>query len=195
MPKAKYKTYTDEQLQELVSNSISYNEVLKKMGYQSSSAMPYLAKYLKEKNINTSHFKGHAWNKNLENYVKAQTDFSTYNKISIRDELIKERGNQCEKCGISEWQGQLLTLQIHHIDGNNKNNIKSNLQILCPNCHSLTENYCGKSNSRMNNVSDEEFLEALKFTNNNINLACKILGLTANQSCYRRARRLLEINH
>lgn len=37
-------------------------------------------------------------------------------------------------------------MQLHHIDGNNKNNSLENLQILCPNCHSQTDNYCGSAN-------------------------------------------------
>ena len=32
-------------------------------------------------------------------------------------------------------------LQIHHIDGNSKNNSPDNLQVICPNCHAKTENY------------------------------------------------------
>lgn len=35
---------------------------------------------------------------------------------------------------------------MHHIDGNYKNNNLSNLQLLCPNCHSQTDNYCGNAN-------------------------------------------------
>lgn len=40
-----------------------------------------------------------------------------------------------------------ITLQLHHIDGNPTNNSLNNLQLLCPNCHSQTENYCGKANN------------------------------------------------
>lgn len=43
----------------------------------------------------------------------------------------------CEGCGIGpEWQGKSLTLEIDHIDGDNKNNNRENLRYLCPNCHS-----------------------------------------------------------
>jgi len=62
--------------------------------------------------------------------------------------LINEgyKENRCEICGISEWNGKQLVCQLHHIDGDTTNNELSNLQILCPNCHSQTENYCGNSN-------------------------------------------------
>lgn len=34
-------------------------------------------------------------------------------------------------CGVSSF----YLLQIHHIDGNNKNNIPENLEVVCSNCH------------------------------------------------------------
>ena len=49
-------------------------------------------------------------------------------------------------CGITEWNNKPIVLQLHHIDGNHNNNNLENLQLLCPNCHSQTENYCGNSN-------------------------------------------------
>ena len=51
----------------------------------------------------------------------------------------------CEKCGISEYNNRSITLQLHHVDGNRENNDLSNLQILCPNCHSQTDNFAGKN--------------------------------------------------
>jgi predicted amidophosphoribosyltransferase len=42
-------------------------------------------------------------------------------------------------------------MQLHHIDGNNSNNSLENLQMLCPNCHSQTENYCGSANEKKHN--------------------------------------------
>ena len=52
---------------------------------------------------------------------------------------------KCEICGISEWEGKPITLQLHHKDGNHFNNNIDNLQVLCPNCHYQTENYCSKN--------------------------------------------------
>lgn len=50
----------------------------------------------------------------------------------------------CRCCGLSEWLGKPLALQIHHIDFNSENNVLGNVELLCPNCHSQTENYTGK---------------------------------------------------
>jgi hypothetical protein len=53
----------------------------------------------------------------------------------------------CVECGIGEiYNGKFLRLQVHHIDGDNKNNEIENLSLLCPNCHSQTDSYCGKNN-------------------------------------------------
>ena len=57
--------------------------------------------------------------------------------------MFEKHDFKCEKCGwneINEYSG-LVPLEIHHIDGDFKNNREENLQVLCPNCHSLTPNY------------------------------------------------------
>lgn len=58
---------------------------------------------------------------------------------------------KCEECGISDWNGKELTLQVHHKDGDHFNNILDNLQVLCPNCHSQTNTYCSKNKRRYTN--------------------------------------------
>ena len=53
---------------------------------------------------------------------------------------------KCEVCGLGEiWNGSRIEHHLDHIDGNSTNHILSNLQILCPNCHSQTNTYCGKN--------------------------------------------------
>lgn len=64
---------------------------------------------------------------------------------ALRKYLIIIRGNFCSCCRLSNWLGANITLEIHHIDGNYKNNKLENLELLCPNCHSLTNTYKGKN--------------------------------------------------
>jgi len=69
-------------------------------------------------------------------------------KNNLKYRLIKLglKENRCECCGnMGSWMGTELILQLHHKDGNHKNNSIENLQILCPNCHSQTDTYCDKN--------------------------------------------------
>lgn len=58
-----------------------------------------------------------------------------------RNVLIDLFGYKCNCCGISEWMGKPLTLEVNHKDGNAANNQLSNLEFLCCNCHSQTPNF------------------------------------------------------
>lgn len=46
--------------------------------------------------------------------------------------------NRCEECGLREWLGEPLTVQIDHINGVRDDYRLENLRMLCPNCHSQT---------------------------------------------------------
>lgn len=61
----------------------------------------------------------------------------------IRKILSEIRGYKCECCGINEWQNKSIVLQVDHIDGNPYNDNPENLRLICPNCHSQTENFAG----------------------------------------------------
>lgn len=68
----------------------------------------------------------------------------SFAKHKLFEEHIKEY--KCEECGIKDtYNGKPLVLQIHHLNGRNADHRIHNLQILCPNCHSQTDNYAGKN--------------------------------------------------
>lgn len=67
-------------------------------------------------------------------------------KLRMIEDGVRE--HKCERCGITEWMGESTPLELHHIDGDRFNNELSNLQILCPNCHSQTPNHSGKKNKK-----------------------------------------------
>jgi DNA-binding CsgD family transcriptional regulator len=53
--------------------------------------------------------------------------------------------NHCARCGIDEWRGRPLALALHHVNGHRDDNCIENLELLCPNCHSQTENFAGRN--------------------------------------------------
>lgn len=61
----------------------------------------------------------------------------------IRNYLLNKVNYKCELCGWSKTNPftGTIPLEIHHKDGDYTNNKEENLQVLCPNCHSLTETY------------------------------------------------------
>src|SRR5207253_10810499 len=60
----------------------------------------------------------------------------------------------CAQCGISTWLGAPLALQLHHVNGNGTDNRLDNLQLLCPNCHSQTDNWGARNKARLRVVAD-----------------------------------------
>lgn len=71
----------------------------------------------------------------------------------IRHYLLDKYNSSCQICGwnkINSYTNK-IPLQIHHIDGNCLNNKEENLQLLCPNCHSLTSTF-GNSNKNSSRV-------------------------------------------
>lgn len=59
---------------------------------------------------------------------------------------LKEQS--CESCGLSEWLGSVIPLEIDHVNGVHTDNRVENLCILCPNCHAKTDTYRGKNINR-----------------------------------------------
>lgn len=79
------------------------------------------------------------WKNNLVDGLRGEYQISTYIQRYIKEKY----DNKCCECGwnkINPVTGN-SPLEIHHIDGNYKNNSEDNLTLLCPNCHSLTNTY------------------------------------------------------
>ena len=153
------RKYTDEQFIEAVKNNFSIREVLKTLGLApAGGSYKLFHARVKKLNLDTSHFTGqaylkgksHDWSPKISLKEILIKDSLYSNTSSLRRRLIKESIllDQCNRCGLTEWQGEKLSLHLDHIDGDNTNNSIENLRILCPNCHSLTPTYCGKNKGK-----------------------------------------------
>ena len=75
-------------------------------------------------------------------------DIKAPGKGAIKRFLTETFGYKCSECGISDWNGKKITLELEHKDGNSENNSKENLCLICPNCHSQTSTYKGKNKGK-----------------------------------------------
>lgn len=78
-------------------------------------------------------------------FMKA--DWEDLKLITKRRRVLLEQCGKCLICHCDEWMGNPITLELDHIDGNNKNNSRENLRFLCPNCHSQTDTWRGRNNT------------------------------------------------
>ena len=124
-----------------------------------------------------------SWRQQLANIPFDDLGFETKRK-----RIIIEQENKCKRCNLDKWLNNILTLEIDHIDGNNKNNKRENLEAICPNCHSLTKTLRGR-NAREEGVrvSLTDMVNAYNECGN-IRQALLKLNLAAKGSNYKRMR-------
>lgn len=142
-----------------VTNSKSYADVLRNLDVNPNSGNNYsiIKKIITENKIDISSFTHSVWNKdrkigpNYKNRIPLKEiliENSTYtNTSNIRYRLLEAglKRHICEKCNLHEWMGSPIPLELHHVNGINLDNRLQNLQLLCPNCHALTDNYRGRN--------------------------------------------------
>jgi hypothetical protein len=105
-----------------------------------------------------------------------------------KKEYLKfECNHTCQSCNNNIWMGEPIPLEVDHIDGDNTNNSKNNLKVLCSNCHGLTENWRGrnKTNKRFR-ISNEELFRVLLKNDWNFRVSLIDVGLTAKGGNYKR---------
>lgn len=139
---------SDEEFISIVNGSTSYLQVVKAVGYGSKYgryAYDLIKKRCEELNLSTDHFCRQTSSFKRYELSDVLIENSPYiNTNHLKNRLIKEGllEYKCSICGnTGEWNGQPLSLQIDHINGNHTDNRLENLRLLCPNCHSQTETY------------------------------------------------------
>ena len=159
MRKSKIYNYTPKELQELLNSSHSYSEILITIGLSAGGGChETLKRIIKEYNLDTEQFF-----ENKKTFEREHTSVLLHTKFSLDDILIENstytnntclkkrlvneglKKLECECCGLTKWQGYPIPLQLHHKNGIHTDNRLCNLELLCPNCHSLTDTYAGKN--------------------------------------------------
>jgi Zn finger protein HypA/HybF involved in hydrogenase expression len=121
-----------------------------------------------------------------------EAEYSTLSFDRLRHRVIIEQNGKCNKCTLSEWMGEPLTLELEHIDGNHHNNERKNIEALCPNCHSLTPTWRGRNqrNKNVRRVKDDELLKILIDHDFNMRQSLLSIGLAAKGGNYKRCHKL-----
>lgn len=150
------RSWTDNDLKLAVRDNKSYAGVLRTLGFNVSGGMHTLIKgHVLRLNLDVSHFTGqghrkdstHNWTKKVP-IERILIKNSNYRSTALRRRLFKEGilENVCAECGQKpNWNNKPLTLQLDHINGDHYDNRLENLRLLCPNCHSQTNTFCGKN--------------------------------------------------
>lgn len=151
------------ELREAVSRSGSVAEALRRLGRPDNSRQrAALHSWVTADDLCTSHFLGQAHQRGRPSPTPATRPADVLVKHSgkTRTRTVRLRRAlldigvemRCSECGTGpEWNGQPMTLEIDHVNGDRGDDRAENLRLLCPNCHAVTTTWCrggGKRPSR-----------------------------------------------
>ena len=148
--------YTQAQLREVIAESLSWAECLRKLGLRAAGGnFKTIQRHARVWGISTEHFDpGAARNRVLREANPTRpldqilVENSTYHRANLKRRLyaegVKER--RCELCGQDEeWNGARMSLILDHVNGVHDDNRLENLQIVCPNCAATLATHCGRN--------------------------------------------------
>jgi hypothetical protein len=147
---AKKAKYTIEQLKIAVKKSTSIRQVLYKLDLRETGGnYSFIQLKIRRLRISTKHFTGQLWNKGKTNELLLQqqlTKNSTARAQNLKTKLLRThmKDHRCEICDRTKWNGVIIPIELHHVNGDKTDNRQQNIQLLCPNCHAQTDNYRGR---------------------------------------------------
>lgn len=149
--------WLEERVRNAVEKSNTISEVLLRLNLNPKGNYRTFHKYIRLYSIDTSHF--YSENERLK-IARSYSKITNLDDILVKDSFyapktLKKRlindgyfEYKCSECGIKEWNNKPINLQMDHINGDKFDNRLENLRLLCPNCHSQTETFCGKTNNK-----------------------------------------------
>lgn len=154
------RTWSDQDLIAAVKSANCLAAAIDTLGLVRGGSYKSIKAHIDRLKIDTSHFlspsellqitRSKRKSKSKEELFIENGEYYDYKKVKsfiLKDNLLDYK---CAICSINEWNGCKLNLQMDHINGNKRDNRLSNLRLLCPNCHSLTDNFCGKNRESKN---------------------------------------------
>ena len=148
------REWTDDELRAVVARSLSISDVVRALGHRPNGGMHrWVAARIRASGIDTEHFDPFAWTRNRDVVRRPTVRLeeilvcgSVYPSSALRKRLIAAglKDAQCEECGLRDWRGRPITLQLDHVNGDHSDNRLENLRILCPNCHAQTDTWCSR---------------------------------------------------
>jgi len=153
------RRWTFEDLRKATAVSRSVRQIISRLGLSPKGGnYATIERFLKELRIDTSHLKGRTWNKGLKITTNPGRSLKEilqpgiyYESYKLKRRLFKAglKSPRCEECGWAEVTNDgYLPVEIHHTNGDPTDNRLENLQVLCPNCHSLKPNYRSRIRKR-----------------------------------------------
>lgn len=138
----RYRKFTEEDLREAVADSFSMAETLRKLELSYRGGNPGIKKLIIDMGIDIGH-----WNTSWpieKSFEEVFCKDSTASRSLVKRQVIRKNliPYICTCGNTGNWLNQILILELHHKNGNSKDNRIENLEFLCPNCHALTQTYC-----------------------------------------------------
>ena len=152
---------TDEEITKAVAENGTYVAINQDLGKSKNGGWyRWIKSHIKRLNLSTDHFLNNSqrtklgW-KNTKYVAKKKVsdeEIFSINSTFVSGSTLKKRfiaktncEVKCANCNIEKWDNKPLVFELDHINGDSLDNRIENLRLLCPNCHSQTETYCGRN--------------------------------------------------